>query len=58
VKDFGSSRPHKVSVSFIGYILLTKSLPCKCAVETGMPYLFRVFRIFRVYFSNMEMALI
>jgi hypothetical protein len=25
------------TVSFIGYILLTKSLPCKCATVTGMP---------------------
>jgi hypothetical protein len=24
-------------VSFIGYILLTKSLPCKCAAIIGMP---------------------
>jgi hypothetical protein len=31
-------------LSFIGYILLTKSLPCKWAIETGMPYLSKVFQ--------------
>jgi hypothetical protein len=35
-----------VCVSFIGYIMLTKSLPCKCAALTGMPYYFRVFKYF------------
>jgi hypothetical protein len=31
-------------VSFIGYILLTKSLSCKVVTLTGMPYYFRVFK--------------
>jgi hypothetical protein len=45
-------------VSFIGYILLTKSLPCKVAILYRVVVFFRVFKIFRDYFSNMERALI
>jgi hypothetical protein len=54
---FVTEWPNEEFVSFIDYILLTKSLPCKYAVETGMPLLFRVFRIFRDYFTTMEMPL-
>jgi hypothetical protein len=32
------------NVSFIGYILLTKSLSCKVAALTRMPYDFKVFK--------------
>jgi hypothetical protein len=31
-------------VSFICYILLTKSLSCNVAILTGIPYYFRVFK--------------
>jgi hypothetical protein len=34
----------KKVVSFIGYILLTKSLPCKVPALTGISYYFRVFK--------------
>jgi hypothetical protein len=43
-----------VNVSFIGFILLTKSLSCNDVVLIGIPYYFRSLYIFRVYFSNME----
>jgi hypothetical protein len=33
-----------ILVSFIGYILLTKSLSCKCVALTGMPYYFKVIK--------------
>jgi hypothetical protein len=50
--------PNGEFVSFIGFILLTKSLSCNVAILTGIPYYFRSLQIFRVYFSNMEMALL
>jgi hypothetical protein len=36
--------PNEEFVSVIGYILLTKTLPCECAAETEMLYLSRVFQ--------------
>jgi len=45
-------------VSFIDFILLTKSLSSNDAVLIGIPYYFRSLTIFRVYFSNMEIALL
>jgi len=48
------------SVSFIGYILFTKSPSCKCVAETGMPYLSRVFqniqRLFVRYGKSLNMT--
>jgi hypothetical protein len=45
-------------VSFIGYILLTKSLPCKCTTETRMLYLSKVFQNIQSLISNYGKALI
>jgi len=41
---FVSEWPKGKFVSFINYILLTKSLPCKVVALTGMPYYFRAFK--------------
>jgi hypothetical protein len=48
----------KQCVSFIGYIMLTKSLPCKCAAETEMPNLPIVFQIIQSLNLNYGKALI
>jgi hypothetical protein len=48
----------KLSVSFIGFIMLTKLLSRNVAVLTGILYYSRSLQIFRVYFSNMEMTLL
>jgi hypothetical protein len=40
----------KVDGSFIGYILLTKSLSCNVATLTGIPYYFKVFKYSEIIF--------
>jgi hypothetical protein len=45
-------------VSFVGFILLTKSLLCNVAILNRATIYFRIFKVFRVYFSNKEKALL
>jgi hypothetical protein len=54
----GTDRPLNHYVSFIGFILLTKSLSCNDAILTGILNYFRSLHIFRVLFSNMESVLL
>jgi hypothetical protein len=46
-----------IFISFIDYILLTKSLPCKVYILIGIPYDFKVFK-YLVYSFDMERDLI
>jgi hypothetical protein len=55
---FVSEWPKGEFVSFIGYILLTKSLSCKVAALNRDAILFKSLQIFRDYFSKMEKALL
>jgi hypothetical protein len=45
-------------VSFIGFILLTKSLRCNVAVLNRDTVYFQSLQIFRVYLSDIERALL
>jgi hypothetical protein len=45
-------------VSFIGYILLTKSLSYNVVALTGITFYFRVFKCSEIISLNMERALI
>jgi hypothetical protein len=45
-------------VSFVSWILLTKSLLCNVAVINRDVVYFRIFKVFRVYFSKTEKSLI
>jgi hypothetical protein len=46
-----------IFISFIDYILLTKSLPCKVYILIGILYDFKVFK-YLVYSFDMERDLI
>jgi hypothetical protein len=50
--------PNREFVSFVGFILLTKSLACNVAIVNKDAVYFRIFKVFRVYFSNTEKALL
>jgi len=47
-----------VFVSFVGFILLKKSLACNVAVVKRDAVYFKIFKVFRIYFSNMEKDLL